>query len=135
MGCRTVDSETGMMMFLFGLLFIVLIILILRGSPSSPSENYLLNYPTVDIVGGYDSGEEPPLGDFLPTDGDVATGDGGKYELESDGPAYNESGAAMALTCDECTSHCIDYSLKHGYITHPNEGHPLCSKYCAEECA
>lgn len=97
-GCKTVDSDTGMVMFLFGLLFIALLVLILRpmvgqmytcpsdtDSSTSTKDGFLLNYPTVGVLsdeGTY--GTPPPLGDFLPTDGDVATGDGGKYELESD---------------------------------------------------
>lgn len=138
-------------MLLFGIFIILLILILWQSSKDDDDcnddidegemERFLINYPITVVPKGYGTyGSPPPLGDFLPTDGNVNTGDGGKYELESDGPVtagdggVDVAGPSDSVLCDACMSHCIDYSLKTGRITHAGEGHPVCSQYCRGEC-
>jgi len=74
------------------------------------------------------AGHRPSTGDFLPTVGG-GTSLGG-YETE---------GASMqnsidAMLCEECSSHCVDWAVRHGISEGLANDREKCKNYCEIEC-
>ena len=92
---------------------IVLFFIIVFGSYS---ERYI-----VPLV----SGRPPPIGDFLPTVGEVPTGSG-NFVDESGGVSYQE-----ATLCRECINNCMGWSASNGI--RPGDKH-RCVAHCGIEC-
>jgi len=70
----------------------------------------------------------PDPGDFLPTTGNVPTGEG---DMVMEGAHLSRLTTQL---CEECVSHCVSWATRHGISTEMSVDHEKCFNYCQTEC-
>lgn len=105
------------------LLLILLFVVILNINSSTKSNYTQFSTPFVTV------GHRPYLGDYLPTVGEVPTGEGGFVDEDA---AY--SVPSTDALCEECVSHCVNWAVRHGLGTNLTRDRLKCQHYCQSEC-